>query len=63
MQYPDGSCSQETDDDGNYLWMQDHDNNASTALRCAGDDPQRETSYDAFGYDAAYAVAHALHEL
>eukprot|EP00966_Prymnesium_polylepis_P081352 1884688-Prymnesium_polylepis.1 len=57
------TCLMETDDNGHYLWAQDHDNNASTPLQCAGDDPERTTSYDAFGYDAAYAVAHALHEL
>jgi len=32
-------------------------------LRCAGDDPHRETRFDAFGYDAVLAVAHALHDL
>ena len=26
------SCSLETDDDGTYLWAQDHDNNVSTPL-------------------------------
>eukprot|EP00966_Prymnesium_polylepis_P032047 745974-Prymnesium_polylepis.1 len=63
MSSPSGWCSLETDDDGNYPSTQDHDDNASTPLRCAGDDPQREMSYDAFGYDAAFAVAHALHDL
>ena len=30
------SCNLETDDDGTYLWAQDHDNNGSTSLWCAG---------------------------
>eukprot|EP00966_Prymnesium_polylepis_P030456 708109-Prymnesium_polylepis.1 len=30
---------------------------------CAGDDLQQETAYDAFAYDAVFAVAHALHYL
>eukprot|EP00966_Prymnesium_polylepis_P222244 5142048-Prymnesium_polylepis.1 len=58
-----GTCSVETDDNSGFLWMQDHDNNASTPMRCSGDDPKREASYDAFGYDAAFAVAHALHDI
>eukprot|EP00966_Prymnesium_polylepis_P253731 5864046-Prymnesium_polylepis.1 len=64
MVVDDGSCSLETDATGiTYLWAQDHDNNASTPLRCADDDPQRDSTYDAFGYDAAFAIAHALHDL
>ena len=53
------SCSSEMDDDGvTYLWQQDHDANTSTPMMCAGDSPLVEASYDAFGYDAVYAVAH-----
>eukprot|EP00966_Prymnesium_polylepis_P135723 3137433-Prymnesium_polylepis.1 len=60
----DGSCRLETDATGStYIWAQDHDNNASTPLRCSGDSPEHETSYDAFGCDAAFAIAHALHDL
>ena len=61
-----GACDLGTDSDAarpTYLWAQDHDNNASTPLRCAGDDPQRESTFDVFGYDAAFAIAHALHDL
>ena len=59
-----GNCSSEKDDeDVSYLWAQDHDHNASTPMRCAGDNPQREAHYDAFGYDAVFAIAHALHDL
>ena len=57
------SCDLETDDDGNYLWAQDDDGNASTPLRCAGFDTTLDGVYDSFGYDAVFAVAHALHEL
>ena len=59
MSLADGSCSSEMDDDGvTYLWQQDHDANTSTPMMCAGDSPLVEASYDAFGYDAVYAVAH-----
>ena len=58
-------CNLETDDDSppNYLWAQDHDNNASTPLECAGNDNQEEGSYAPYSYDATYAIAYALHEL
>jgi hypothetical protein len=56
-------CSSETDDDGNLLWAADHDHNESTPLLCAGDDPETQGSYDALGYDAVFAIAHALHDL
>jgi hypothetical protein len=58
-----GQCSEEKDDDGKYLWQQDHDNDPITPNVCADDDPQQETSYDAFAYDTVFAVAHALHHL
>ena len=58
-----GQCSEEKDDDGTYLWQQDHDNDPSTPNVCAGDDPQQETAYDAFAYDAVIAAARALHYL
>ena len=57
------ACNLETDDDGNYLWAQDVDNNAITPLRCLGFDPAQDGPYDSFGYDAVFAVAHALHDL
>eukprot|EP00966_Prymnesium_polylepis_P107217 2482598-Prymnesium_polylepis.1 len=57
------SCDLGTDEDGTYLWAQDHDNNASTPLACAGYDPEKTSQYDAFGYDAVFAIAHALHDL
>eukprot|EP00966_Prymnesium_polylepis_P070592 1640430-Prymnesium_polylepis.1 len=64
MSNTDGWCSLELDDDEkSHLWVQDHDGNASTALKCTDDSPQREASYDAFGYDAVFAIAHALHHL
>ena len=50
---PNG-CSVETDDDGNFLWQQDHDNNASSPNVCAGDDPlsTADSQYAPFAYDA-----------
>ncbi|KAL1512389.1 hypothetical protein AB1Y20_005647 [Prymnesium parvum] len=56
-------CDLELDDDGTLLWAQDHDGNASTPLACAGFDPARDGTYDAFGYDAVFAVAYAVHDL
>ena len=55
-------CNMETDADGNLLWASDHDLNQSTPLRCSGFDSQ-VTLYDGHGYDAVFAVAHALHDL
>eukprot|EP00966_Prymnesium_polylepis_P044192 1024348-Prymnesium_polylepis.1 len=57
------SCNREADDDGNYLWAQDHDNNASTPLACADYDLSQDSSFDAFAYDAVFAIAYALHDL
>ena len=34
MSGPDGWCNLETDTMGTFLYAQDHDNNASTPLRC-----------------------------
>ena len=58
-------CKLDTDDtdDAHYLWAQDDDDNASTPLRCSRDSPTRDTFRDAFGYDAVYAIAYALHDL
>jgi hypothetical protein len=53
------ACSLDTDDDGNYLWVQDHDGDPSTPLACAGHDG----TFDTFGYDAVISLAHALHDL
>jgi hypothetical protein len=53
------ACSLDTDDDGNYLWVQDHDGDPSTPLTCAGHDG----TFDTFGYDAVISLAHALHDL
>ena len=62
--YSDGSCNLQGDDDtGRYLWASDHDLNATTAVRCAYDSRHVESATDAFGYDAVYALAHALHHL
>eukprot|EP00966_Prymnesium_polylepis_P214167 4959962-Prymnesium_polylepis.1 len=64
MSFDDGSCNLETDSTGQtYLWARDDDGNSSTPLRCSGDSPEVEAMYDAFGYDAVLAVAHALHNL
>ncbi|KAL3921676.1 MAG: hypothetical protein SGPRY_004821, partial [Prymnesium sp.] len=63
MPTQDGSCNQETDDDGNPLWAADHDNDPTTPLACAGESFQKDGTYDSFAYDAIMAVAHALHEL
>eukprot|EP00966_Prymnesium_polylepis_P265740 6138940-Prymnesium_polylepis.1 len=57
------ACSQETDDDGNLIWAQDHDNDPSTPLRCSGYDRLQDGVYDTFGYDTVFAIAHALHNL
>eukprot|EP00966_Prymnesium_polylepis_P069389 1612844-Prymnesium_polylepis.1 len=61
----DGLCHppHESDDDGTPLWVKDHDDNASTPLACANFDLSKDGHYDGFGYDAVFAVAHALHEL
>jgi ABC-type branched-subunit amino acid transport system substrate-binding protein len=57
------SCHLEKDDDGTYLWAQDHDNNASSPLKCYGYDLSQDGHFDTFAYDAVFAVAHALHDL
>ena len=57
------NCDLETDHDGNLLWAQDHDNDPSTPLVCAGTDHQQGGSYGPFAYDAVFALAHALHDL
>eukprot|EP00966_Prymnesium_polylepis_P299073 6910435-Prymnesium_polylepis.1 len=59
----DGVCSAERDVMGAPLWAQDHDDNESTVPVCAGDDPQVESQYDPFAYDAVFAFAYALHDL
>jgi hypothetical protein len=56
-------CNLEKDDDGNNLWAQDHDSNTSTSLACAGHNTTQDGPYDAYGYDAAFSIAHALHDL
>ncbi|KAL1511659.1 hypothetical protein AB1Y20_004949 [Prymnesium parvum] len=57
----EAACSLEMDDDENaYLWVQDHDSTSSTPHACPGPMDRR---YDAFGYDAVFALAHALHNL
>lgn len=59
-----GRCTLETDTEGGtLLWGGDHDGDATSAVRCAGDSAQTAASYDSFGYDAVFAVAHALHDL
>ena len=61
---PSGTCSSEKDSEGGaYLWQHDHDANSSTPLVCSGDSAERESAFDAFGYDAVFAVAHALHDM
>ena len=40
-----------------------HDANASTPIRCAGDDGSTENFYAPYAYDAVYALAYGLHEL
>eukprot|EP00966_Prymnesium_polylepis_P043780 1014842-Prymnesium_polylepis.1 len=61
------SCNLETDDDRNapsYLWAQDHsDENASSPYMCTAFDMQLQSSWEAYTYDAVFAVAHALHDL
>ncbi|KAL1508443.1 hypothetical protein AB1Y20_004546 [Prymnesium parvum] len=53
-----------TDDDGSYIWAQDHDANASTPLACAGVDPSAGVlAYEPYAYDATFALAYALHHL
>ncbi|KAL3919823.1 MAG: hypothetical protein SGPRY_005489 [Prymnesium sp.] len=57
--FPDGSCSQERDDDDSaYLWGQYRE--GSSHFECA---PHDEGGHDAFGCDAVFSVAHALHDL
>ena len=59
----DESCSVERDDDQHLLWALDHDENTSTPLRCSRYVASGESSYEAYAYDAVYAVARALHSL
>ena len=54
---------QHRDDDGSLLFASDHDENASTALKCFRSDLAAPNSYDDFAYDAVFLVAHALHQL
>eukprot|EP00966_Prymnesium_polylepis_P323212 7379420-Prymnesium_polylepis.1 len=61
--YDGTSCNLETDDDGGPLWAQDHDQNSSTPLMCLGYDLQHPSIFEAYAYDAMYAIAHALHYL
>ncbi|KAL1499729.1 hypothetical protein AB1Y20_012416 [Prymnesium parvum] len=56
-------CSQETDSQGTLLWAQDHDGNRSTPNACFEYDVRVDGFYDPFGYDAVFALAHALHDL
>jgi hypothetical protein len=57
-------CNLETDSEGlEFLWAQDHDDDQATPIACAGLSLDHVTSYDAFGYDAVFAIAHALHDL
>lgn len=39
------SCDLERDDDGELMWAQDHDDDESTPLECAGSDQQQEGTY------------------
>ena len=57
-------CHPQTDDEGDtFLWAQDHDSDPSTPDLCAGFDPLEDRIYDAFAYDAVFAIAYALHDL
>ena len=62
MGNPNG-CNLETDDDGRYIWAQDHDNDPSTDLACAGNDNLEDDNWAPFSYDATFALAHAIHTL
>jgi len=59
----DASCNMAMDDDGNFLWAQDHDDNASTPRACALFNISKDGPYDTFGYDSVMAIVHALHDL
>eukprot|EP00966_Prymnesium_polylepis_P299471 6920428-Prymnesium_polylepis.1 len=59
----DAPCSMEMDDEGGLLWALDHDDNVSTPLACAARDVHKDGPFDSFGYDAVFAIAHALHDL
>ena len=61
-----GQCSLATDDDERSptrIWADDHDNNASTPLACAPYNQSGASAYEAYAYDAVFAVARALHSL
>eukprot|EP00966_Prymnesium_polylepis_P085226 1973366-Prymnesium_polylepis.1 len=45
------------------IWAQDHDGDSSSPIQCAGNDPHLDDAYSSFAYDAAFAVAHAVHDL
>ena len=62
-----GACNLETDDDGTHLWARTVVGaNGAATLECNGFDAATlaETEQrDAYGYDATYALAHAVHYL
>ena len=60
-----GNCNLETDDDGGtYLWAEESDGNKSTPRVCAGSEVNQTVNpWSPYAYDAAYAIAHAVHEL
>jgi len=59
-------CSIETDADGNYLWIRDHDVDPDTSEKCVGIDFPSLTSdsvntYNPYAYDATVLLATAVH--
>eukprot|EP00164_Ancoracysta_twista_P002071 GFYU01002728.1.p1 GENE.GFYU01002728.1~~GFYU01002728.1.p1 ORF type:complete len:504 (-),score=141.53 GFYU01002728.1:225-1736(-) len=61
-----GNCDSGTDSDGNLIWQQDHDADATTPVECAGVDfaiQETINSYAPYAYDATIALAKAVHQL
>jgi ABC-type branched-subunit amino acid transport system substrate-binding protein len=60
-------CSMRKDDIGEYIWLHNHDLNASTPKVCSGFDgkvtPPTKSTYASFAYDAVWTAALAMHKL
>ena len=56
-------CNLEKDNSGNFLWAGTPDGNTTAPLICVGDDHRKVSFWASYAYDAAYAIAYALHDL
>jgi len=60
---PGGSCNEERDDDGEFLWARANNSHPNEPHTCTGHPQGEDGSLDSFGYDATFAILHALHDL